>query len=103
MNTHTKLYSVISYITWIGWLLAFYLRDKSDNITRRHVNQALMLNICNTVIGVINTIVGGGIISNILSIISLVLFVFLIIGIVRAFKMSDKPLPVIGEINIINN
>ena len=45
MNTHTRLFSVISYITWIGWIIAFVFRDKNDKITLQHVNQALALNI----------------------------------------------------------
>ena len=103
-NTHTRLYSVISYFTWIGWLISYFLRDKNDNVTRQHVNQALILNICNTVISILSNLFKDiTIISIVLGVVSLALIVIEIMGLVRAFQMSDKPLPVIGEVRLINN
>lgn len=103
-NTHTRLYSVISYFTWIGWLISYFLRDKNDNVTRQHVNQALILNICNTVISILSNLFNSnGVMTIVIGVVSLALLVIEIIGIVRAFQMSDKPIPVIGEVRLINN
>ena len=99
MEKHSKLYSVISYITWVGWLCALLLRDKDDALVRRHVNQALLINIIETV-GSLLSRLGGvfGVLGTVIDIACLVLF---IMGIVRAFRMSDEPLPLIGGINWI--
>ena len=38
MYRHSRLFSVISYITWIGWVIALALRDKGDPLVHRHIN-----------------------------------------------------------------
>ncbi|MBR5756215.1 MAG: hypothetical protein IKX96_01520 [Firmicutes bacterium] len=100
MYKNTKLYSVISYITWIGWVIALLLRDKEDPIVRRHVNQALILNIGATIGSAIGKM--GGIFGTIGGVIGLICLVLTIMGIVRAFKLSEEPLPIIGEWELFN-
>ena len=99
MNQNTKLYSVISYITWIGWLVAFFLSEKDDKLVRHHLNQALVINLIETV-GTLLIRMGGlfAVIGEIVDIAVLILF---IMGISRAAKLSDEPLPVIGNIHLI--
>lgn len=99
MNSNTKLYSIISYVTWIGWLISFLARDKEDQTVAFHVNQALVLNLISTVIGLISRI--GGVVGLICGVCSIVILVFWVIGIVRAAKLSTEPLPLIGGITII--
>ena len=98
MSKHTKALSVISYITWLGWIVAFILRDKNDPITHQHINQALNLNIIGVLVSVGYRI--GGMVSNIAGIISIVALILTIWGIVRAVQMSDKPLPIVGNFRI---
>lgn len=100
MNKHTKLYSVISYITWIGWILALLLRDKDDAMVRHHLNQALILNIASLVCGLLTRI--GGLFGTVGTLLDIAVFVLCIMGIVRAAKLSDEPLPVIGQYHLIN-
>ena len=100
MNKHSKLYAIISYITWIGWLVAFFAREKDDTLVRRHLNQALIINIAETAGRIIGRL--GGIFSVIAEIIDIAVLVFFIMGIVRACKQSEEPLPVIGEITLID-
>jgi len=99
MDKHTKLYSILSYITWIGWLIALFLRDKEDAMVRHHLNQALILNLASLVAGFLTRI--GGLLGTIGSIVSLAVFVLCIMGIVRAAKLSDEPLPLIGKYTLI--
>ena len=99
MNKNTKLFSVISYITWIGWIVAFVLSEKDDKLVRHHLNQALVINIIETV-GTFLTRMGG-LFAVIGEIVDIAVLVFLIMGIVRAAKLSDKPLPLIGDIHLI--
>ena len=99
MNTHTRLFSVISYITWIGWIIAFVFRDKNDKITLQHVNQALTLNIVGILVSLGSRL--GGVIEWAAGIIAIIALIFTIWGIVRAIQMSDKPLPIIGNFRLL--
>ncbi|MBR4529743.1 MAG: hypothetical protein IKO80_05630 [Lachnospiraceae bacterium] len=99
MNENSKLFAIISYITWIGFIVALVARDKNDSLVRRHLNNALILNIISTVAGLVGQI--GGILSILGGIVGIACFVFMIIGIVRAAQASEEPLPVIGGIELI--
>lgn len=100
MNKHSKLFAVLSYITWVGFVVSFLMRDREDTLVRRHLNQALIINLIGTV-GTFLTRLGGimALAGNILGIACLVLS---IMGIVRAAKMSEEPLPYIGEYTLFN-
>ena len=100
MNKNTKLYSVISYITWIGFLAAFFLSEKDDKMVRHHLNQALVINILETIGTFISRL--GGVFGLLGSLIDLAILVFFIMGIVRAAKLSDEPLPLIGGFHLID-
>lgn len=99
MHKNSKLYAAISYITWVGFIISLLLRDKDDTLVRRHLNQALIINVIETIGGILIR-VGGlfGVVGEIVDIACLVLFVM---GIVRALKMSEEPLPLIGNFNMI--
>ena len=100
MYKHTKLCSVISYITWIGWIIAFILRDKRDPVARQHVNQALNLNIIGILVSAGNRI-DSSIINWVAGIIALIALILTIWGIVRAVKESVEPLPLVGNLRLI--
>ena len=94
-----KVLAIVSYITWIGWIITLILRDKNDSLVRCHLNQALMLNIVCTVgsiisrFGLIGAIIGA--------VINIAVFVLAVLGIYRAVKGSEEPLPIIGGITLI--
>ena len=99
MYKNTRIYSVISYITWIGFAIAFFCRDKDDQLVRRHLNQALTINLIETAARIIGRL--GGIFGALAGIVDLCVLVLFIMGIVRACKLSDEPLPIIGDIQLI--
>lgn len=99
MNGNKGL-AIASYITWIGFLIALFVRDKNDTLVRQHLNQALILNIIATVCSVVARI--GGIFATVAGIISIVSFVFWVWGLIRAIKGSEEPLPLIGGIKLFN-
>ena len=69
MNKKTT--GIISYLTLIGWLIAYCAGDKEG--AKFHLNQSLVLIIANVVVGVINYIPTiGGIVGTVLSIVLLV-------------------------------
>ena len=98
MNKHIKLYSVISYITWIGWIIAFVFGDRNDRVLKQHINQALALNIIGILVSAGNRI--GGVIEYVSGLIALGCLILTIMGIWRAVHLSDEPLPVIGNFRL---
>ena len=95
-----KTAAIICYLfTWIGWVIAFVIRNRDDALSLHHLNQALVLHIAATVVNLIGRI--GGVIGWIANIVDIGLFVLAIMGIVRAAKGSDEPLPIIGDIHLL--
>lgn len=102
MYQYSKLFSVLSYLTWIGWILAFVQREKDDELVRHHLNQALILNIAGIILWM-----GGVALTSFIPFgffiegpLQLVLFAFTILGIIRAIQMSTEPLPLIGNLKL---
>lgn len=96
-----KVTGIVSYITLIGWLVAFFAGDKEG--AKFHLNQSLVLMIISYVWGIITGVVGAliPILGTILGLVSLVFTVFWILGLVYAIKEEEKELPVIGTIKIL--
>lgn len=98
-NRNAKVEAVAAYITWIGFIIAIIIGDKSDRYVMTHINQALVINIVSILGGVLAAIpLLGGMIG---WLVSVAVFVFAIMGIVRAAAGSDEPLPIIGDIHLI--
>lgn len=98
MYAHSKLYSVLSYITWVGWIISFILHDRSDMLVRQHLNQALILNIISSLASIMSR--GHGIIGWVGGLIDMVTLFLFIWGVIRAFRMSAEPLPLIGQVKL---
>ena len=98
-NSNTKVHSILSYITWVGLIVVFFIRDKEDEVVKFHLNQALVLDLAVVVIAIITGI--GGIFYTIGRILSVVIWALRIVGIVRASKLNTEPIPYIGTIQLI--
>lgn len=94
-----KVTGIVSYITLIGWLIAYLAGDKEG--AKFHLNQSLVLLIANLVLSIIAKLIGGGVVSVIIWVLDVVLFVFWIMGLVYAIKEEEKELPLIGSIKIL--
>ena len=99
MQNRSNTAAVISYITWLGFIIAIIIGDRSDSFTMHHLNQALVLNIAGIIGGVLAVIPVIGSIAA--WIVSVAVFIGAIIGIYRAATWSDQPLPLIGDIHLI--
>ena len=95
MNSKTT--GVISYITIIGFIVAYVAGDKEG--AKFHLNQALVVGI----IEVIGYIVGIiPVVGSLLGwIIGIIWLIYAVLGIVYAVKGEDKALPVIGGISLL--
>jgi uncharacterized membrane protein len=99
MNNNRNVVALISYITWVGFLIAIIMGDRSDRFIVHHLNQALVLNIASIVGGMLTVIpIIGGMASGI---VSMAVFVLDIMGIVSAYRGSTDPLPLIGDIHLM--
>lgn len=94
-----KVAAVFSYFGWIFWIIGLIIRNKDDALSLHHLNQGLVLAIASTVAGILTRF--PGILSAIAGILGLCIFVLTIMGVVRAVKGSDEPLPFIGDIQLL--
>ncbi len=87
-----KFYSIISYISWIGFIVTMCSNFKNHEFVKFHVNQALWVNIFLTafVIPFIGWIVG------------IFGIVCMFIGIIGASNSQMNPIPFVGNIRILN-
>ncbi|BAP30180.1 uncharacterized protein CHSO_1143 [Chryseobacterium sp. StRB126] len=93
-----KTLSIVSYITIIGWLIAFISgKDKTDSLLRYHLKQSLgvviLSFILSTILGILISVTHLGI----LGIIAVLPLVLMIIGAINAANEVEKPLPLIGK------
>lgn len=94
-----KTAAIVSYLTIIGWLIAYFAmyRERKTPLAGYHLRQTLLLFIVGIILNIITRflpttsamfyVVGG---------ISLVLFIFWIIGFVGAIQGKESPMPIIG-------
>lgn len=98
----TKTTSWVSYITFIGWIIAYCAGDKEG--AKFHLNQSLII-----WLGFLCLLLGGWLVALIIPIIGalavwaadIFLFVMWIIGLIAAIKQEEKELPLIGQIKLL--
>ena len=102
-----KTTGIISYLSIIGWLIAYLAGDKEG--AKFHLNQSLVLAIAEIALNILKAILGSIIpwpVKVVFSIViwaaNVLLLVLAILGIVSAAKEEDKPLPLIGTIKILS-
>lgn len=84
-----KTTSIVAYITWIGLVIAFCAGDKEG--AKFHLNQALVI----FLFGLLSVIPCIGIIWGIF------IFVCWIMGLIAAINQEEKPVPLIGKIQLL--
>lgn len=91
-----KTIAVISYITWIGTLIAFLINNQKRNLFASfHIRQAIGI----SVFSLINSLVLINYIDFwVVGAIGMVLFIFRIIGIVGALRNEEKKVPLVADI-----
>jgi len=99
-----KTTGIISYITWIGWIISFCAGDKKG--AKFHLNQSLVIFIVQIVSGIASFILGFIPIINIITgivftIFGIFMFVCWIMGLVFAIQGVEKEVPLVGKIRIL--
>jgi uncharacterized membrane protein len=87
-----RVIAAISYITWIGWIIAFLINmEKKNDYAKYHFRQSLLV----LLIWIVGWLVFWiPVLGWILAIICVVLWVF---GLVYAIQGEKKPIPLIGQ------
>lgn len=94
-----KTLAIISYISIIGWLIAYFqYKDKEkDPFVTYHLKQSLGIAIVSIILAVALNIIAGMVPAlAVLSIVQLVILVLWIVGIVNAANEKMKPVPLVG-------
>lgn len=91
-----KTIAIISYITWIGTLVAFFMNnEKRNSFAAFHIRQALGI----TLFSMVNSVFLLRYIGLWTSgFIGVGLFILLIIGLVGAIQGEEKKIPLFGDI-----
>lgn len=91
-----KATGIVAYISWIGWLIAFFAGDREG--AKFHLNQGLVLAIAQIVVGILAYV---PIVKYVAGLLSLFLFVCWLIALIGACKDEEKEMPLIGGIKIL--
>ncbi len=91
-----KTTDIVAYITIFGWLAAYVAGDREDS--KFHLNQALVINLTLIILAVLTRIPLIGLLAGLLQI---VVFIFLIMGIVYAVREQDNEVPLLGCVKLL--
>lgn len=93
--------AIVSYITLIGWLIAYFAMHQNNktSLGSYHLRQTLLLFICAIVYQIVVFIITMVVpfVGLILSIGGLAFLVLWIMGLISAVNGQEKPIPLIGE------
>ena len=94
-----KVAAVFSYLGWVFWIVAFIIRNKDDQLSRYHLNQGFILAMAGTIAGILTRM--HGLFGFAAGLLGMGIALLSIVGIVRALRGSNEPLPVVGDIQLI--
>ena len=96
-----KTTSWVSYLTFIGWLVAFLAGDKEG--AKFHLNQSLVIWLGQLCVFVANFILVFIPIIGWLIVLAANVFLFVcwIIGLIAAINQEEKELPLLGKLKIL--
>ena len=96
--------SVVAYLTWIGLIIAYVMGDREG--ARFHVNQSLVIWLAGTIAGIVTSVLGwipllGWLVAMVMVLVELFCVVCWFIGIIGAIQGTEKPVPVLGQIQLL--
>ena len=95
---------VVSYLTWIGLIVAYIMGDREG--AKFHLNQSLVIWLVGTVAGIVTSVLGwvpllGWLVALAMTIVELFCVVCWFIGIINAIQGIEKPVPVLGQFQLL--
>lgn len=94
-----KTLSIISYVTIIGWLIAYFSsKDKRESLVSYHLKQGLGIFIVAVIFNIAFTIIASIVPSlAFLGLVGYAFLIFMVFGIINAMNEKETPIPVIGK------
>lgn len=100
---NNKTVAIVAYLTIIGWVIAYLSYKKSSeksSLVKYHLGQAFGVFLVSLVLSILSAVILSiipslGIISYVVSLISLVL---MLLGVITASNEVERPVPLVGEI-----
>ena len=106
-QTDPKTVAIISYITFIGWLVAYFAMysGNKSRLAGFHLRQTLFLHILSSatyfllrpVLGLFVFITGAKVFLSLIIIVNIGFFVLWLLGLISAINAEEKPMPLIGD------
>lgn len=99
---NSKTISILSYITIIGWLIAFFSYNGSAEkspLAKFHLKQGFglaLLGLLNFILEAIIVTIIGPKLAIIFTVTGIIIFVLWIIGLINAINEKEQPVPVVG-------
>lgn len=98
---NNKTVAIVAYLTIIGWVIAYLSYKKSSeksSLVKYHLGQALGVFLVSLVLSILSAVILSiipslGIISYVVSLISLVLT---LLGVITASNEVERPVPLVG-------
>ncbi|PCI03793.1 MAG: hypothetical protein COB81_03130 [Flavobacteriaceae bacterium] len=91
-----KTSAIISYLSWIGLLIAFIMNNsKKNSFASFHIRQMIGLLLLQLIVGAIGSMMG---IPTIARFLHLGLFILWLIGFIGCIKGEEKKIPILGDI-----
>jgi uncharacterized membrane protein len=97
-----KVLSIVSYVTIIGWIVAFIkykeLPKNDQGLVVFHLRQSFGLSVLGLAVGIVGSILASLIpfLGILMSIIGLAFLALMVIGILNSSQEAQKTLPVVG-------
>jgi uncharacterized membrane protein len=97
---------IVAYLTIIGWLIAWFWGDRAAS--HFHLNQALSVLLADLGLNLVFALatlygvgVGAVLLRGVCGLLSFCTVVLWVMAFVRACKGSEKPVPVLGEVQLL--
>lgn len=98
ITNNGKTVAVVSYLTFIGWIIAFILHSNNrTSLGAFHLRQSGFLFLAGAIISILGRFLRGGLFNFVLGLLGIIIFILLIMGLIRAANGEEKPLPFVGD------
>ena len=99
-SMNKKATDIVAYLSIVGWLVAYFAGDRGES--RFHLNQGLVLAIGEIILSIAGKLFHGSILlSLVVWLADVLLFVVWLTAFVSACKGEEKPMPILGGIQIL--
>ncbi|NSL86298.1 DUF4870 domain-containing protein [Chitinophaga solisilvae] len=94
-----KTLSIVSYVTLIGWLIAWYSgKDHADTLLKYHLRQSLGMAVISMAVSILFYLIASLVpILAPLQLAGLILPVFWVLGMINAANGAYRPVPLFGK------